>query len=78
MSKLLTVNEWLQKLPLQKRLQVKENIRKHGTAFTFQGSLSYTSPLITGVGYIIGGFFSWVDTRQGLEYWSNMTHKYSN
>lgn len=65
------VREWLKLLPLQKRLQAIENIRK-GNGFNLTYNLDFcqhkTSSLI--------GSFVFEKTRQGHNYWENINNKY--
>jgi hypothetical protein len=66
-----TVREWLNLLPLQKRLQAIENIRRD-KPFELNYCLdSIECKYIT----LIGGFV-FEKTRQGYNYWQNINNKY--
>lgn len=67
-----TVREILLDLPLQKRLQFKEELRRIGNT-SFQEALS--NDFQDSLTSIIGGYFIWADTRQGLSYWSEICYK---
>jgi len=61
-----TLREELQKLPLQKRLQAIENIRKWNI---FLIGLEKTLDMNCIDGCFLIGQFSFSETRQGLDYW---------
>ena len=61
-----TVREELQKLPLQKRLQAIENIRRKNI---FLLGLKRTLDMTCFKGCFLVGHFSFTETRQGLDYW---------
>lgn len=67
-----TVREILLELPLQKRLQFKEELRRIGNR-PFQEVLS--DSFLDSITDVIGGYFTWTDTRQGLDYWSEICYK---
>tara|TARA_R110000782_G_scaffold202500_1_gene291031 strand:+ start:284 stop:535 length:252 start_codon:yes stop_codon:yes gene_type:complete len=67
-----TVKEHLKKLPLQKRLQAMENIRK----LSYSYSLSERMNSIRHETSTLSGSFIFEDTRQGHNYWSNINYKY--
>lgn len=66
-----TVKQHLQILPLQKRLQAIENIRRQSTC-GFKYDLSYRIEkrlaLIGSVAFVL--------TKQGHDYWRNINNKY--
>lgn len=66
-----TVKQHLQILPLQKRLQAIENIRRHST-FGFKYDLNYKIEKHL----VLYGNFVLDLTKQGHEYWSNINNKY--
>lgn len=66
----MTRRQHLSKLPLQKRLQAMENIRKLGSFCT----LDYT-PIDNGE-LILSGLFIFGRTRQGHDYWIEIDKKY--
>jgi len=70
MSKILTRREYLQKLPLQKRLQAMEAIRK----YAFEGMCVLSD--FTHSDSILGGAFVFKKTKQGHSYWWNINAKY--
>lgn len=67
----MTRKEHLKKLPLQKRLQAMENIRKQTSGFTLSERLDHS----TGV-MILSGSFVFMNTRQGHDYWMGIDYKY--
>lgn len=65
----MTRREELQKLPLQKRLQAIENIRRYRSYFTLKERLeseNTVTPLM----------FVYENTRQGHVYWWKINQKY--
>lgn len=65
----MTRREELQKLPLQKRLQAMENIRRQNSSFSFSERINAENcnvPLL----------FVYIDTRQGHDYWRKIDKKY--
>lgn len=64
----MTRLEHLKKLPLQKRLQAMENIRKQGSNFM----LKYEYEGI----WMLAGLFVFQETRQGHDYWINIDYKH--
>lgn len=69
----MTVREHLKKLPLQKRLQAMENIRK---ANILNKGLKYSLNFEIDGFQLIGGFFDWKKTKQGICYWSKVQDNY--
>lgn len=69
----MTRLEHLKKLPLQKRLQAMENVRKTTSFIGFKGELDWP---IDKSKSCIAGCFIWSDTRQGYDYWSHINYKY--
>lgn len=65
-----TIKEHLKKLPLQKRLQAIENIRKQNSDLVF--SLNWK----TNTENAISGKFIFCDTKQGHDYWYDINQKY--
>jgi hypothetical protein len=68
---LKTRREHLKVLPLQKRLQAMENIRK-----VRQGNFSSALNELTSKRLSISGAFSYFLTRQGGIYWCKIEDKY--
>lgn len=66
----MTRKEHLKKLPLQKRLQAMENIRKRESSFPFFEIVTDESH----TDYVL--CFIYDKTRQGHEYWMNINRKY--
>jgi len=67
----MTRKEHLKKLPLQKRLQAMENIRKECLFVSFQERLNHKTYNTT-----LMGLFVFMNTRQGHDYWMNIDMKY--
>jgi hypothetical protein len=65
------LREWLKLLPLQKRLQAIENIRRDNI-FNLSYHLDYTGSKHT----TLTGSFVFEKTRQGHNYWQNINDKY--
>jgi hypothetical protein len=68
---LKTRREHLKVLPLQKRLQAMENIRKEAFP-SFQKALDY----IDVHGNFLIGTFTFYYSREGADYWFNINAKY--
>lgn len=68
---LKTRREHLKVLPLQKRLQAMENIRKEA----FPSFEKYLANKIDSKDFI-GDCFLWDATRQGRLYWLNINNQY--
>jgi len=67
----MTRLEHLKKLPLQKRLQAMENIRRLNV-FGLSESLNYNiDPRST-----LYGAFALTDTKEGFSYWDKINDKY--
>ena len=66
-----TVREWLKLLPLQKRLQAIENIRRDN-----ESNLWYDLEYIGSKHIVLKGSFIFEKTRQGHDYWQNINNKY--
>jgi len=64
-----TIKELLKKLPLQKRLQAIEIVRKR-TGLAFLETLVKKEELISTL-------FIWEFTKQGHEYWENIQREYN-
>jgi len=69
----MTRKEHLQKLPLQKRLQAMDNIRKNGSLATFEANINQPC---SNVKFFLAGCFIFQNTRQGRYYWWNIQQKY--
>lgn len=69
----MTRKEHLQKLPLQKRLQAMENIRKNGSLAGFEANVNHAT---SNIKHFLSGCFVFEHTRQGHEYWWNIQEKY--
>jgi hypothetical protein len=65
-----TAKQWLQDLPLQKRLQAMENVRRD--SYQFQGSLNMKTMSLYSA---LSGLFTWADSRQGHAYWSEISEQ---
>jgi hypothetical protein len=65
------VREWLKLLPLQKRLQAIENIRRDNDR-----KLCYDLNYIGFKIIALTGSFVFSKTRQGHDYWQNINDKY--
>jgi hypothetical protein len=70
-----TVREELKKLPLQKRLQAIENIRKQNIMVC--GLKKALDDEYSNGNFLIS-YFSFTDTRQGLDYWFDIYGQYCN
>lgn len=68
-----TVREILLELPLQKRLQFKEELRRIGNTPLQEALSSSYQDSITSV---VGAYFIWSNTRQGVNYWIEISYKY--
>lgn len=68
-----TVREILLELPLQKRLQFKEELRRIGNT-PFQEALSFD--WMEDMYSVVSGLFTWSDSRQGANYWIEIISKY--
>ena len=66
-----TLREWLKLLPLQKRLQAIENIRRDNIP-----NLSYHLDFKYCKSSTLAGSFVFEKTRQGYNYWMNINDKY--
>jgi hypothetical protein len=66
------LKEWLKLLPLQKRLQALENIRRRDSFQGYFDSLNY----YLNKSSTLRGSFIFQNTRQGHEYWVNIDNKY--
>jgi hypothetical protein len=66
-----TLREWLKLLPLQKRLQAIENIRRYKPF-----ELNYCLDSIEYKYLILAHCFVFSETRQGHDYWQNINNKY--
>jgi hypothetical protein len=66
----MTRKQHLQKLPLQKRLQAMENIRKQDSGF-FLENINHNPSTIYG---LLG--FVYTETKQGHSYWWDIQEKY--
>lgn len=66
----MTRLEHFKKLPLQKRLQAMENIRKTRRYFSFYALLNMDTTLP------LSGGFNFSRSRQGRKYWMNIDIKY--
>jgi len=67
----MTRKQHLQKLPLQKRLQAMENIRKDCLFASFQEKLNYENK-----NFALMSVFVFMNTRQGHDYWIAIDRKY--
>jgi len=65
----MTRKQHLQKLPLQKRLQAMENIRKSGFPSGFLNREDDSN-------FILMGLFSFYESKQGADYWFEIDKKY--
>jgi hypothetical protein len=65
------VREWLKLLPLQKRLQAIENIRRD-SGFNLTYNLHFCQDKTS----TLTGSFIFEKTRQGHSYWQNINDKY--
>jgi hypothetical protein len=65
------VREWLKLLPLQKRLQAIENIRRD-SGFNLTYDLDFCQDKTS----TLTGSFIFGETRQGHDYWQNINNKY--
>jgi hypothetical protein len=65
------LREWLKLLPLQKRLQAIENVRRYNIP-----NLSYHLNFKYDKSAALTGSFVFVQTRQGHDYWTNINDKY--
>ena len=69
-----TGEEWLKNLPLQKRLQFKEQTRRN---FKGLGCFKvYLDRTTADLADTLNGAFVWNMSKQGHEYWSNINKKY--
>ena len=66
-----TLREWLKLLPLQKRLQAIENIRRYKPF-----ELNYCLDFMQSKDSTLAGGFLFKETRQGYNYWENINDKY--
>jgi hypothetical protein len=66
-----TLREWLKLLPLQKRLQAIENVRRYKPF-----ELNYCLDFIQSKEITLVGGFVFERTRQGYNYWMNINNKY--
>jgi hypothetical protein len=66
-----TLREWLKLLPLQKRLQAIENIRRDNIP-----NLIYHLNFKYCKSSTLAGSFVFSKTRQGHDYWQNINNKY--
>lgn len=64
----MTRRQQLQKLPLQKRLQAIENIRRYESYFGLKQNLDFESDVTL--------FFVYANTRQGHNYWFKINRQY--
>jgi hypothetical protein len=71
--KMKTRKQHLQKLPLQKRLQAMEAIRRNNL---FVHGLSYTMNMRCHNEVALAGCFTFHETRQGHTYWWSIQEKY--
>jgi len=70
---LKTRREHLQKLPLQKRLQAMENIRRKDL---FSQGVKKTLEMECHIDLVLAGCFTYQETRQGHSYWWSINCKY--
>jgi general stress protein 26 len=66
-----TLREWLKLLPLQKRLQAIENVRRDNDL-----NLYYYLDNIGSKYIVLSGSFVFEKTRQGHNYWETINNKY--
>jgi len=71
---LKTRRERLQKLPLQKRLQAMEEIRRRSSSLDFQRFLN----VIDDNKDFLLGYFIFNKSRAGSDYWFSIYFKYLN
>ena len=64
-----TLREWLKLLPLQKRLQAIENIRRY-KPFELNYCLDFMQSKDSTLGFVFKR------TRQGYNYWETINNKY--
>ena len=66
------LKEWLKLLPLQKRLQALENIRRSPSFRGYLDDLNWH----LNKSLTLRGSFIFRNTRQGYKYWVNIDNKY--
>ena len=69
-----TGEEWLKNLPLQKRLQFKENVVKLSRRTGMYAQMM--SKQYNNLSIVLISGFPWSGSKQGHEYWSNINKKY--
>jgi hypothetical protein len=68
-----TRREWLKRLPLQKRLQFMEVIRKHSHLRIGE---AMEQDVVSGTASVMTSCVLFDKTRQGFDYWYNINNKY--